>query len=296
MQCGIGHFGHCQLARRSCARTARFSAATGSSRGRMQRAVTAGTSPARRLEVRLLRWLPAEPARLRGRAADARGHGRDRALPGGVERGRGRPYDVSIVEGSITTAPRRRAHPARSAPSRGADHHRRLRDRRRDPGAAQLRRRRRLHRPSSTRTPNTSPRWDLDPDRDHVPVDFELRGCPVNKRQLLEVIGALLHGRKPTSRPTASAWSASGAAPCASWSPRHPLPRARHARGLRRDMPGLPPRLLRLLRPDGDSQHRLAGGLVSRARQATSDIVRVFPLVQRRGRRSARRARRMSGA
>jgi sulfhydrogenase subunit delta len=31
----------------------------------------------------------------------------------------------------------------------------------------------------------------------HVPVDFELRGCPVNKRQLLEVVTALLHGRKP---------------------------------------------------------------------------------------------------
>lgn len=32
---------------------------------------------------------------------------------------------------------------------------------------------------------------------DHVPVDFELRGCPVNKEQLLEVISAFLNGRKP---------------------------------------------------------------------------------------------------
>lgn len=32
---------------------------------------------------------------------------------------------------------------------------------------------------------------------DHVPVDFELRGCPINKRQLLEVISAFLAGRKP---------------------------------------------------------------------------------------------------
>jgi sulfhydrogenase subunit delta len=31
----------------------------------------------------------------------------------------------------------------------------------------------------------------------HVPVDFELNGCPINKRQLLEVISAFLHGRKP---------------------------------------------------------------------------------------------------
>ncbi len=28
-------------------------------------------------------------------------------------------------------------------------------------------------------------------------VDFELRGCPINKRQLIEVISAFLHGRKP---------------------------------------------------------------------------------------------------
>ena len=32
---------------------------------------------------------------------------------------------------------------------------------------------------------------------DHVPVDLELRGCPIDGRQLLEVVGALLAGRKP---------------------------------------------------------------------------------------------------
>jgi len=32
----------------------------------------------------------------------------------------------------------------------------------------------------------------------HVPVDFELHGCPINKRQLLEVIAAFLHGRRPS--------------------------------------------------------------------------------------------------
>lgn len=32
---------------------------------------------------------------------------------------------------------------------------------------------------------------------DHVPVDFELRGCPVNKYQMLEVLNATLNGRKP---------------------------------------------------------------------------------------------------
>jgi sulfhydrogenase subunit delta len=31
----------------------------------------------------------------------------------------------------------------------------------------------------------------------HVPVDFELRGCPIDRRQLLEVISAFLAGRRP---------------------------------------------------------------------------------------------------
>jgi len=31
----------------------------------------------------------------------------------------------------------------------------------------------------------------------HVKVDFELRGCPIDKRQLLEVVSAYLHGRRP---------------------------------------------------------------------------------------------------
>ena len=31
----------------------------------------------------------------------------------------------------------------------------------------------------------------------HVPVDFELHGCPIDKHQLLEVLTAFLHGRRP---------------------------------------------------------------------------------------------------
>lgn len=31
----------------------------------------------------------------------------------------------------------------------------------------------------------------------HVKVDYELRGCPINKAQLLEFVGAILHGRRP---------------------------------------------------------------------------------------------------
>ncbi len=35
----------------------------------------------------------------------------------------------------------------------------------------------------------------------YVPVDFELRGCSPNKGQLLELISAFLHGRKPNIPP-----------------------------------------------------------------------------------------------
>ena len=35
----------------------------------------------------------------------------------------------------------------------------------------------------------------------HVPVDFELRGCPIQKRQLLEVVTAFLARRKPVTPP-----------------------------------------------------------------------------------------------
>ena len=35
------------------------------------------------------------------------------------------------------------------------------------------------------------------PISDHVKVDFELRGCPISKHQLIEVIDAFAHGRRP---------------------------------------------------------------------------------------------------
>ena len=35
------------------------------------------------------------------------------------------------------------------------------------------------------------------PISDHVTVDFELRGCPIDKGQLVEVLAAFLRGRKP---------------------------------------------------------------------------------------------------
>ncbi|MEJ2008686.1 MAG: oxidoreductase [Acidobacteriota bacterium] len=37
------------------------------------------------------------------------------------------------------------------------------------------------------------------PISEHIRVDFELRGCPIDKRQLVEVISAFLNNRKPNT-------------------------------------------------------------------------------------------------
>ncbi len=39
------------------------------------------------------------------------------------------------------------------------------------------------------------------PISEHVFVDYELRGCPISKPQLIEVISAILNGRKPNTPP-----------------------------------------------------------------------------------------------
>jgi coenzyme F420-reducing hydrogenase gamma subunit len=107
------------------------------------------------------------------------------------------PYDLSLVEGSITTA-----HDAE-----------RIQERRRQPkalvpigacatagGVQALKNFADVDEfvsavyasPEYISTLATS-----TPISAHVPVDFELRGCPIDKRQLLEVVTAFLHGRKP---------------------------------------------------------------------------------------------------
>lgn len=108
------------------------------------------------------------------------------------------PYDLSLVEGSITTsADAERIREVRAASRRlvaiGACA---------TAGGIQA-----LRNFSEDLAPVVYARPDyLDalrtatPIADHVPVDFELRGCPVDKRQLLEVIAATLAGRKPSVR------------------------------------------------------------------------------------------------
>ena len=52
----------------------------------------------------------------------------------------------------------------------------------------------------------------------HVFVDFELRGCPISKQQLLDLLSAYLNGRTPSIPRTACAWSASRRGSRADWS------------------------------------------------------------------------------
>lgn len=107
------------------------------------------------------------------------------------------PYDLSLVEGSITTQhDAARIHQVRRASkllitigacatAGGIQALRNFKDVK-----------------SLTSLVYATPRYietlsKSTPIADHVFVDFELRGCPINKEQLLEVISAYLNGRKP---------------------------------------------------------------------------------------------------
>ena len=107
------------------------------------------------------------------------------------------PYDVSLVEGSITTP-----HDAE-----------RIQEIRRQSGAlitigacatsGGIQALRNFADVSEyTRIVYASPQYistlaTSTPIADHVEVDFELRGCPIDKRQLVELVTATLVGRKP---------------------------------------------------------------------------------------------------
>ena len=108
------------------------------------------------------------------------------------------PYDVSLVEGSVTTARDAERDPEIRRASRVLVTIGACADRRRHPGLAQLRRRRRSSPRWCTPAPTTSRPWPPRPPMaDHVQVDFELRGCPINRVSCSRSITALLVGRGP---------------------------------------------------------------------------------------------------
>lgn len=107
------------------------------------------------------------------------------------------PYDVSLVEGSITTeVDRQRIEGVREqsrilvsigacATAGGIQALRNLSN-------VDEFRRIVYARPEYIETLRTS-----TPISAHVRVDYELRGCPIDRRQLLDLLGALLAGRRP---------------------------------------------------------------------------------------------------
>ena len=107
------------------------------------------------------------------------------------------PYDVSLVEGSITTPDdAERIHRVRRASkflvtigscatAGGIQALRNFQDVKEFTQVVYAR-------PDYIETLATS-----TPIADHVRVDLELRGCPINKAQLLEVVTAFLAGRRP---------------------------------------------------------------------------------------------------
>ncbi len=111
------------------------------------------------------------------------------------------PYDLSLVEGSITTpqdaerikrvrdASRHLVTIGACATAGGIQGLRNLADTPEMVSAVYAT-------PAYISTLDTS-----TPISDHVAVDFELQGCPINKRQLLEVIGAFLGDRAPNVPP-----------------------------------------------------------------------------------------------
>jgi Ni,Fe-hydrogenase III small subunit len=100
----------------------------------------------------------------------------------------------------------------------------------------------------------------------HVPVDFELRGCPIDRRQLLEVLTALLvraqagHPGCQRVHRVEAPWAHMRDG--GRWDP---VPRARHTRRVRRAVPRAFARVLRMLRPHGHPQRPGTG-------QATPDM------------------------
>jgi len=111
------------------------------------------------------------------------------------------PYDLSLVEGSITTAhDAERIHQIRRASkflvtigacatAGGIQALRNFKDVRDFTSLVYAT-------PQYIQTLNKS-----TPIVDHVRVDFELHGCPINKNQLVEVLSAFLNGRKPNTPP-----------------------------------------------------------------------------------------------
>ena len=259
MKCAVGHCGHCQLGpplRLQGRAGVPLSADRAVPRG--ARVCERPRKPeARGVEVRLLRRLPAQPARLRGRAARARRTRSRSPTSSRRPRGDGRG-------------------PLRPLAGRGLDHHRRTTPSGSRRSGAQSRRLvtigacataggiqalrnfadvEEFCRPSTPR-PSTSRRSRPRPRS--APTSRSTSSCRAARstsHQLLEVISAFLNERRPAIAVAQRLHRVQAARQrLRDGRPRHALPGPGDPRRLRRALPRLRPRLLRLLRADGDAR------------------------------------------
>ena len=293
----LGHCGHCQLGPTLICRDGaglplrRARAADGGARAvsakRASRSSPSGSS--RRATAASSRCSTARTSCSRSRAR-SRSPTSSRPSSATVKG----PYDLSLVEGSVTTAHdaeriqqvrRRRGSSSRSAPAR--------------PRAAS-------RRSGTSPTSNdfvsvvyASPEYistldDLDADLGARPGRLRAQRLP--DQQAPAARGDhRLPARPPAEHPDDERLHGVQAPRqrLRDGRARHAVPRPGHPCRLRRDLPVLQPRLLRLLRADGDAEHRLADAAAAGARHGRPRGRPRLPHVQRR-RRSRRRARTMA--
>ena len=222
MRCGVGHCGHCQLGPTLICRDGPVYAYATAAPWLAGAGAVSGAKP----KLAVWKFASCDGCQLtlldcEDELLALAGAGGDRLLPRGVERRRSRGRTTSR---SSRARSRRRTTRSGSSEVRarleGARHDRRLRDRGRHPGAAQLRRRRGVHAPSSTPRPSTSRR--SPPRRRSRRTCRSTSSCAAARSTSASCsrsITAFLPAAGRASRPRASASSASGAARSASWSP-----------------------------------------------------------------------------
>ena len=116
------------------------------------------------------------------------------------------------------------------------------------------------------------------PISDHVAVDAELRGCPIDPGQLLELLTALVVGRRPQLPDEAVCLECKRRGiVCVLVTGVGPVPRAGDPHRLRRPVPGLRARLLRLLRAAREGERRRASrSWFGRDGRSDADTARLF--------------------
>jgi sulfhydrogenase subunit delta len=115
------------------------------------------------------------------------------------------------------------------------------------------------------------------PISDHVFVDFELRGCPINKYQLLELVNAFLNKRKPVipSYSVCLECKRMGNI-CVMVASRHALFRAGDTRWMWSDLPFISSRMLWMLWSQGIGQYASLAEWLKTLNVGEDDLVRAF--------------------